>query len=110
MMTRAVTNSGDESHDVGTYYMFVSRKSLAEIDEGAGLHTSAAYVAALGGPEGQKKLDALTSNAIASQQTDLFEFKPGQSVPPEEWIKANPKMWQRKPAVVIKKTPPEAKK
>jgi hypothetical protein len=93
----------------GTYYLFVSRKSLGEIEEGAALHNGAAYLAALGGPEGQKKLDALAAGAILSQQTDLFEFKPGQSVPPEEWIKANPNMWQRKPPAV-KKTAPEVKK
>lgn len=94
----------------GTYYMFVARKSLAELDAGPALHTSAAYLAALGGPEGQKKLDTLMSNALLNQQTDVFEFKPGQSVPPEEWVKANPKMWQRKPAAVAKKPVAEAKK
>lgn len=94
----------------GTYYMFVARKSLSEIDEGAAPHTSAAYLAALGGADGQKKLDMLMSNAILNQQTDLFEFKPAQSVPPEEWVKANPKMWQRKPVVAPKKPAAEAKK
>ena len=85
----------------GTYYQFVARKSLAEIDEGATIH-GAAYQAALGGAEGQKKLDALASSAIVSSQVDLFAFAPQQSQPPAEWIKADPGFWARKPAPVKK--------
>ncbi len=79
-----------------TYFMFVAHKSLAELDN-ATLHTGAAYIAALGGPEGQKKIAANTANAVASQQTDLFSFAPQQSLPPAEWVTADPGYWKRKP-------------
>ncbi len=85
----------------GTYYQFVARKSLAEIDEGAVIH-GPAYQAALGGPEGQKKLDALAASAIISSQVDHFAFAPQQSIPPPEWVKADPGFWSRKPPAVKK--------
>jgi hypothetical protein len=80
----------------GTYYQFVARKSLGEIDEGAAIH-GAAYQTALGGPDGQKKLDALAASAIISSQTDQFAFAPQQSIPPPEWTTADPGFWARKP-------------
>ena len=85
----------------GTYYTFVARRSLAEIDEGAAMH-GAAYQAALGGVEGQQKLDALAASAIISSETDHFAFAPQQSMPPPEWIKADPGFWARKPMPVKK--------
>ena len=85
----------------GTYFVFVARKTLAEIDEGAAIH-GPAYQTALGGAEGQKKLDALASSAIVSSQADLFAFAPQQSIPPPEWIKADPGFWARKPAPMKK--------
>ena len=63
----------------GTYFIFVARKSMGEIDEGAALH-GAAYQAALGGEEAQKKMNANASAAIISSQTDHFAFAPQQSV------------------------------
>ncbi len=81
----------------GTFYQFVARKSLAEIDAGATIH-GPAYIAALGGDSGQKKLAALTSAAVISQETDHFEFTPSQSVAPPAWITANPGYWKPKAA------------
>ena len=86
----------------GTYYQFVARKSLGEIDEGAAIH-GAAYQAALGGPDGQKKLDALAASAVITSQVDHFAFAPQQSIPPPEWVKADPGFWARKP-LPVKKT------
>jgi hypothetical protein len=80
----------------GTYYQFVARTSLAEIDGGAAIH-GASYQAALGGPEGQKKLAALAASAIIGSETDQFSFAPQQSVAPPEWLKADPGYWTRKP-------------
>jgi hypothetical protein len=80
----------------------VARKTLAELDSGATIH-GAAYQAALGGEEGQKKLAALNASAIISQEVDHFEFTPSQSVPPDEWVTANPGFWKRK--APAKKTP-----
>lgn len=82
----------------GTYFMFVARKSLAEIDEGAAQHNSAAYTAALGGADGQKKMAANTSAAVVSQQVDLFAVAPQQSIPVPDWVTADPGYWKHKPA------------
>ena len=82
----------------GTYFMFIARKSLAEIDENGPMHSSPAYQAALGGADGQKKMAANTSAAVASQQSDLFSFAPQQSIPLADWLAADPGYWKRKPA------------
>ena len=87
----------------GTYFLFVARKVLSEIDGGAAIHAVPAYQAALGGPEGQKKMTANTLAAVISSQTDLFAFAPQQSVPPPEWVTADPAYWKHK--VPVKKTP-----
>ena len=86
----------------GTFYQFVARKTLVELDSTATIH-GAAYIAALGGEEGQKKLAALEASGVNTQQTDHFEMTPSQSVPPDEWVKANPKMWERKLPAAPKK-------
>lgn len=86
----------------GTYFLFVARTSLSEIDEGAAIHGEA-YQAALGGPEGQKKLNANAAAAIISSQTDHFAFAPQQSVAPADWVTADPAFWKLKSAT--KKTP-----
>lgn len=86
----------------GTFYTFVARKSLAELDSGATIH-GAAYTAALGGDSGQKKLAALTASAVIGSETDQFEFTPSQSVAPPDWVTANPKMWKRSAPVTPKK-------
>ncbi len=87
----------------GTFLTIVARRSLAELDS-AGMIHNAAYNTALGGAEGQKKLNALQANAIASQETDHFEFTPSQSVAPEEWIASDPGFWKPK-AMPARKTP-----
>lgn len=88
----------------GTFYIFISRPSLADIDQGAAIH-GPAYTAALGGEEGQKKIAALMGSAVISQQTDHFAFEPSQSVPPPEWIAANPGFWKPKPVTLPAKKP-----
>lgn len=86
----------------GTFFIFVARKSLAEIDAGAAIH-GAAYQAALGGEEAQKKMTANSAAAIINSQSDLFAFAPQQSVPPPEWVTADPAYWKHK--VPAKKAP-----
>jgi hypothetical protein len=88
----------------GTFFIFLSRPSLADIDQGAALHGSA-YTAALGGEEGQKKIAALMASAVISQQTDHFAFTPSQSVAPPEWIAANPGFWKPKAVSAAPKKP-----
>jgi hypothetical protein len=93
----------------GTFYQFVARKTLAELDAGATTH-GAAYTAALGGELGQAKLAALAASAVVSQETDHFEFTPSQSVPPDAWVTANPGFWKPKPAAPMDKKAPADKK
>jgi hypothetical protein len=92
----------------GTFYIFIARPSLADIDQGAALHGTA-YLAALGGDEGQKKVAALMGSSVISQQTDHFAFSPSQSVAPPEWIAANPGFWNHKPVAAVAKKPAAAK-
>ena len=84
----------------GTYYLFTARKSLAELDELATIH-GPAYQAAIGA-EGQKKLDAAQTNAVAFSQTDQLAFAPAQSVMSAEMTKSDPAYWAHKPAAVKK--------
>jgi hypothetical protein len=88
----------------GTFYIFISRPSLAEIDQAGALH-GPAYTAALGGEEGQKKIAGLMGSSVISQQTDHFAFSPSQSVAPPEWIAANPGFWNHKPVASAAKKP-----
>jgi len=88
----------------GTFFQFVPRKTLAELDSGATIHGQA-YTAALGGDTGQKKLAALAASAIISSETDQLEFTPSQSVPPAAWVTANPKMWKRSAPATAAKQP-----
>ena len=96
----------------GTYYIMAPQKSLAELDGGAAMHAGAAYMAALGGDDGQQKRAAIAASAVVSSQIDRFEFAPSQSNPPEAWVTANPKFW--KPAAPAAAAPaakkPPAKK
>jgi hypothetical protein len=87
----------------GTYFIFVARKSLAEIDQGAAIHGDA-YRAALGGPDAMKKMAANAAAAIISSQTDHFAFAPQQSNAPAEWVTTDPAYWKLK-APAPKKTP-----
>jgi len=87
----------------GTYFIFVPRKSLADIDQDATIH-GPSYMAALGDTTARNKMTANISAAIVSSQTDLFSFLPQQSVPPAAWLAADPGYWKHKPAPA-KKTP-----
>ena len=85
----------------GLYLVFNPMKSLAEVDEGMG--DSKKFEAAMGA-DGMKKLSELAAVCIESAQTNLFQFNPKMSYPPEEWIKADPGFWSPKMAVAAKKT------
>lgn len=77
----------------GTFYSFVPRKSLAELDDNARIH-GPEYVAALGGDEGRKKLAALAGNYLNGSQTDQFAFVPSQSVVSAAFAAADPTFWK----------------
>jgi len=76
------------------YVILSSDKSMADIDQG--FAEGKQFDAAMG-EDGLKKLRDLTASAIESSDSQLFEFNPRQSYPPEDWIKANPEFWKPKP-------------
>jgi hypothetical protein len=93
----------------GTFIQLVPRQSLAELDQATALHQGDAYTKALGGTEGQKKLDVLTSNAVAGTTPQLFSFSPAMSFPHPDWVAADPAYWTPKPATPGRATAPATK-
>ena len=82
----------------GLFAVFTPMKSLAEVDESFG--NSKKFAAAMG-EDGVKKLSELISATVESTQSNLLQFNPRISYPPDEWVKGDP-FW--KPA-----TAPSAK-
>jgi hypothetical protein len=76
----------------GTFFVFVGRKSMSDIDDAETVH-GAAYLAALGGDEGRKSAAAAAANYVVSSQTDHYAFVPKQSVVTADWAKADPSYW-----------------
>jgi hypothetical protein len=83
----------------GLYLVFNPMRSLAEVD--ASLGDSKKFESAMG-PDGMKKLSELSAACIESSQTNLFQFNPKMSYPPEEWIKADPEFWKPTMAAAAK--------
>ena len=77
----------------GTFFIFVPRKSLAELDDVTKIH-GAEYLAALGGDDGRKKIAAMQANYLISSQTDHFAFVPSQSIVGANWAKEDPTYWK----------------
>jgi hypothetical protein len=77
----------------GTFYIFVARKSLAELDDSPRIH-GAEYLAALGGDEGRRKMAANASNYLNGSQTDHFAFVPSQSIVSAAWAAGDPTYWK----------------
>jgi hypothetical protein len=80
--------------DGGSYLLLSSHKTLAEIDKGFGEDKQ--FEAAMGA-DGMKKFDDLYAECCEQSQHQLFAFSSAQSYVPEEWIKASPDFWKRKP-------------
>ncbi len=78
-----------------TYLVFTPMKSAAEIDRS--FAQGKQFEAAMG-EEGMKKLGELSAAAIQLSRTNLFQFNPRMSYPPEAWVKADPEFWNPKPA------------
>lgn len=89
----------------GTYAVFSPLKSAAEIDKAFAQGKD--FVAAMG-EDGMKKLSELEAAAIASSQTNLFQFNPALSYPPDRWVKEDPGFWTPKAAPMA--TPKKAEK
>jgi hypothetical protein len=78
-----------------TYLFFTPMKSAAEIDRAV---THGKQFEAAMGEEGMKKLSELSAAAIEFSRTNLFQFNPRMSYPPDAWVKADPEFWSPKPA------------
>jgi hypothetical protein len=82
-----------------TFVVFVPMKSASEIDRNFAQNKD--FMAAMG-EEGMKKLSELESSSVEFQQTNLFQFNPKMSYPPDAWVKADPDFW--KPVAPAMKT------
>jgi hypothetical protein len=81
----------------GTFLGIVARQTLEELDKSAAIHGEA-YMQALGGDAGQKKLADIQSSAIVSSETNVFAFSPSMSYSSPEMIAGDPAFWGPKPA------------
>lgn len=83
-----------------SYLVIVPRKSLSEVD--TGFQQAPKFMAAIGG-DGMKKLNELSTTAIASSETNIFAINPRESYMDEDLIKADPDFWQAKAAPAAEK-------
>jgi hypothetical protein len=86
-----VTTNGSSG---GAFLFITTLKSLSEADRELGENKQ--FMDALGA-NGKKRLAELSAGA-ETITTNLFEFNPKISYPPDEWIKAEPDFWKPKPA------------
>jgi hypothetical protein len=86
----------------GLYLVMSSMKSLSEVD--AEDAQSRQFMDAMG-EGGMKKFGDLEASCIEKVQTNLFQFDPKMSYPPDAWVKANPDFWKPKMASPAKKEP-----
>jgi hypothetical protein len=85
-----------------TYLVVIPMKSAAEIDKS--MEQDKQFREAMG-EDGMKKLSELESSAIEFTQSNLFQFSPAMSYPPDTWVKADPDFWKTKAAAPSKATP-----
>ncbi|MGH9646266.1 MAG: hypothetical protein ACRD4E_05550, partial [Bryobacteraceae bacterium] len=78
----------------GTVLIFTPRKALGELDEAMG--TGKAFQEALGA-KGQEQWAKLVEETVSADSTELLEFSPEMSYPPDEWVKSDPSYWKPKP-------------
>ena len=89
-----------------TFVVFSPMKSASEID--SGFDRDKQFVAAMG-EDGMKKLKELESSAVEFTQSNLFQFSPAMSYPPDAWVKADPDFWKPKAAAPAAKPKAEEK-
>ena len=81
--------------DDGTYVAISGHKSMTDVD--TGFAEGKKWIEAMG-PDGMKRLDELSAEAIESSHAELFTVNPKQSYVSEEWIKSDVDFWRPKPA------------
>lgn len=84
----------------GTFVTFAAKASLAELD--ADPH-GAAYAAALGGADAQKKLADMATSYTGTTTTNIFHVDPQISVLNKSWYDADPYWKPKAPAAPKKK-------
>lgn len=84
----------------GEYLVATPMKSLAEVDQS--LNDEKQFLSSLGG-DGLKKLQELERSCVETTQTNLFQFNPKMSYPPDAWVKADPGFWKPKAEAPAKK-------
>jgi hypothetical protein len=92
----------------GGYLVIEPLKSVGDID--AHMASGPKFAAAMG-KDGMKKLDSLMASSVEEEQSNLFRIDPKMSLPPAEWIAAEPDFWTPKHAAAPAKKPaaPEKK-
>jgi len=81
-------------------------KSIGDID--GRMASGPKFAAAMGG-DGMKKLEALVAACVQDEHTNIFAFDPKISLPPAEWITAEPDFWAPKHVAAPAKKPAEKK-
>jgi hypothetical protein len=89
------------------YLVITPLKSIGDVD--AHMMAGPKFAAAMG-PDGMKKLAALVAACVQDEHTNIFQFNPKMSLPPAEWIAAEPDFWAPKAAAPAKKPAEPAKK
>ncbi len=79
----------------GVFLVITPMKSLSEVDQG--MLNSKKFMDALG-EDGNKKLAELSAACIESSQTNLYQFNPKLTYPPDAWVKTDPAFWKPKVA------------
>lgn len=88
----------------GTYLFLYPHKSLDHLDGVPAMHTGAEYRDAVG-ESGRARQTQIMKEAVASQQTLLFAFKPRMSLLPKDFIDQDPAFWTPKPPPAATKKP-----
>jgi hypothetical protein len=89
------------------YIVIEPLKSISDID---GHMASEPKFAAALGAYGMKKLDELIAACVQDEHTNIFAFDPKLSLPPAEWIAAEPDFWAPKHVAAPAKKPAAAEK
>ncbi len=95
----AIYESAYGNDNGGEMIVITPMKSLSEVDDG--FAKGRKFMEAMG-TEGMKKLYDIIASGMGPMMTNLFQFNPKLSYPPDAWVKADPGFW--------KAGPPPAKK
>ena len=75
----------------GTYPFLYPRRTLAALDEVGKMHTAGPFRDAVG-ESGRARYSQFLREAVVSQETLPFGFRPGMSLMPKEFMAADPRL------------------